>query len=214
MGVVVALFGIFIPVFYLLRDRRARMTEILFSRGVASWKITVIRYLASVVMLFLPVFLISLIPQTELLVFAAGHGLRADPLAFLKYETLWILPIILIVTSVGFLLTWLTDTVIAVVVQIVWSYFTLIVTPFTGSGGISGPGLVIRFNMIGGRDIIDNHYYELMQNRLAYTLIAVLIFLLSIAVYDRKRRGEINIGGNIRYAFSNRNNATAIESEE
>jgi hypothetical protein len=90
----------------------------------------------------------------------------------------------------------------------------LIVTPFTGSGGITGTGLVMRFNRIGGRDLIEDHYDALMQNRLLYTLVAILIFIISIAVYDKKRRGRINIGERIRYAVANRNNTAAVELEE
>ncbi|MDR1292760.1 MAG: ABC transporter permease [Clostridiales Family XIII bacterium] len=201
MGIVIALFAIFVVVNYMTRDRRARGDELIMPRRVSSLKLIVAKYLACVVMTLLPIIIISIIPTIELIVFARGHGLPVDPLAFLKYEAAWLLPTLLTVTSVGFAITILTDTPAAIIVQFVWSYITLIVTPLDALGGPFGTGLIVRFNTIGGRGALAGSMGDLAVNRVMYSVLAVALLLLSAYLYSQKRKGRIDVIGKIRYVF-------------
>jgi hypothetical protein len=201
MGIVIALFAIFVVVNYVTRDRRARGDELIMSRHISSFKLIGIRYLSCATMTLLPIIIISIIPTVELIVFARNHGLPVDPLAFLKYEVAWLLPTLLTVTGVGFAITILTDTPAAIIVQFVWSYITLIVTPLNALDGLSGTGLIMRFNTIGGKRVIDEAMGDLAANRVMYSALAIALLLLSVYLYRRKRKGRIDAIGKIKYVF-------------
>ncbi|MDR2162515.1 MAG: ABC transporter permease [Clostridiales Family XIII bacterium] len=207
MMIMVALLCIFIPVSLLLRDRRARMSELLASRSVGSAQFIAVRYAASVTMALLPVFLISLIPTAEFIVWGGRHGIRVDPFAFIKYEALWLLPTILAITGVGFLLTVLTDTPVAIPVQIAWSWIAIMGTGMALmdiQSGVGGWWLVLRFNLVGGHDTIMANATHILANRVLYAALGIGLMLLTVAIYEMRRKGRIDVLGKIRFAAANR----------
>ncbi|MDR2162701.1 MAG: ABC transporter permease [Clostridiales Family XIII bacterium] len=206
MGIVIALFAIFVSVNYLLRDRRSKSSELVMPRDISSVRLVVTRYLAAASMAFLPIAAISIIPATKLAAFGQSNGIATDAFAFLKYEVAWLLPTILFVTGVGFIVTILTDTPAAIIIQFVWSYILLIVTPISAPGGISGMGLIVRFNAIGDSGILQEHIGDLVMNRVTYTLLAAVLLLVSVHIFRLKREGRIDIAGKIKHALSSDKN--------
>ncbi len=195
MGIVLALFSVFIPVSNLMRDRKADMLEVIYSRKISSTRFICTRYIANTIMILLPVLLLSFIPLVSLSVYGAEAHLSVDYLAFVKYIFAWLLPTVMITVSVGFLFTILTDTPLGILVGFIWGFLSI----FTGKlSGDYGFRMLIRHNSTIGRDIIDTAMNEIIFNRVFYVVIAIFILLISVWIYEKKRRGCIDIGGNLR----------------
>jgi hypothetical protein len=193
LGIVIALFGAFVPVAMLMADRRAGARELVYSRGGSSLAMISARYFATVGMMLLPVLLLSLFPLAQLAGFAGARGLTASPLGFIRYILWWLLPSIMTVTAVSFVLTLLTDTPVAIAVQFLWSL--LDVSSKALSGGEPGWGLAIRHNMVGGRAIIEELAGAITANRLFFVAVSLGVLLLSILLFEQKRRGRLDVRG-------------------
>lgn len=206
MGIMLAILPVFIAVTRGLRDRRARAGEVIYSRSASSFHIITTRYLAMIIMILLPVILISFIPALECLYYGTSIGIAIDHFAFIKYILGWLLPSIMIATSVGVFLTELTDTAIAIVVQGLWWFISLFMGLMNMMGGY-GRNLMPRHNTVGNYSIFKENIEILIANRITYASVAVLLIIASVIVYDLKRWGKLNIHGTI---FSNRNSKSTI----
>jgi hypothetical protein len=191
LGIDIALFGAFVSVAMLMADRRAGARELVYSRGKNSLAVIGTRYFAAVGMMLLPVLLLSLFPLAQLAAFAGEQGLAASPLGFVTYILWWLLPSIMTVTAVGFVLTLLTDTPVAIAVQFLWSL--LDVSGKALSGGEPGWGLAIRHNMVGSRAIIEELADAITANRLFFAAVSLGLLLLSAFLFELKRRGRLDV---------------------
>lgn len=203
MGIVIALFSVFIPVSFLLRDRRAKMNELIFSRKISSAKIVLARYLAIVTMTILPLIILSCIPAAQLIRFGAENGLAVDYLAFLKYIAAWLLPTLLTTTAIGYFFTALTDTPIAILVQFLWSFISIFAGMMSLEGGSYGLEINIRHNALGNLQLMRDNIDALIINRVFYCLISLIFVILSITVYRLKRRGKLDVLGSIQKILRN-----------
>lgn len=188
-----AILPIFMGVSACLRDKRAKAAELIRSRSVSGAALIGCRYLANVVMCFVPVLLCALLMQMPC-VYAAGQvGIEADPLAFVKYSFLWLLPVIMVVLGAAFLLTEATETMLAIPVLLAWAFGSeFSATTLTGDFGWK---LVTRWNTFGSYGRYAEELGQLYRNKGMYTALAVILVLLTVAVYERKRRkGEISYG--------------------
>ena len=200
MGIVAALFSIFVPVAFLMRDRRAKANEVIYSRKISTLKLLSSRYLALILMMLIPFILLSLFPLVQLMTFGAKHNLPVDIFAFVRYIMVWIFPTILTTTSVAFFFTILTDTPIAILIQFIWSFICLSSTELIGGYGL---GIVIRHNGIGDFQIYKDGIREIFLNRISYSCFAMIILLISMLIYEQKRRGRFDSGGSFHKIFKN-----------
>lgn len=192
MGIVLGLFSVFVPVSFLLRDRRAHMRELIESRSCGTVKLVAARYLACVVMILLPVLILSLIPLVQLAAFGWEQGLPVQLLAFARYIFFWLLPTVMVCVSVGFFFTILTDTPLAIAIQFIWSFADV----FMGGGiegGVYETDLIIRHNSLGNLQLMQNAMQELISNRFIYTGAALLLLVASMVLYEWKRRGSLDV---------------------
>lgn len=201
MGIVLAILPVFITVTRVLRDRRAKANEIIFSRKASSLHIILPRYLAMLAMLLLPVIIIAAFLMLQCTVSASGSGIAIDYLAFPEYILGWLLPTLMVTVSAGMLITVLTDTAIAIIFQGLWWFISLMGCRNLIGG--YGWNLVPRHNSLGYYQNFRDNFNILAANRIAYAATAIVLILAAAAVYDLKRKGRIDIRGKI---FSNRKN--------
>ena len=155
-------------------------------------------------MTILPILLLSLIPTVQLVIFAAQYDMSVDFLAFIKYMIAWLLPTILAITAVAYFFTTLTDTPIAILLQLVWSLFGF----FTGAnnieGGRYGIEITIRHNSLGNLHLVQESLNALIVNRLSYTAISIVLIFVSVYLYSLKRRGTLNVFDRFKKSIGNR----------
>ncbi|MCC0663866.1 ABC transporter permease [Clostridioides sp. ZZV15-6597] len=200
IGIILSIFPVFVAVFMSMKDRRSRMSEIVYSKQASTSKIILSRYFALVFMMMLPVLILGIKELLPLISFAKDEGISIDNLAFVKYTLWWLLPTLMIVTAVGVSLTVLTDTPVAIIVQLIWWFYSI------NSIGLEGDypsmGLMIRHNNVLNGTIISENFNTIMSNRLLMGLGALIIVLLTTFLYEQKRRGNLNVGSKFSKLFS------------
>ena len=204
MGITLALFSVFVPVSFLLRDRRSKMNELIYSRKKSSASIVLTRYFALVCMTLLPFILLSLIPTVQLSVFAAQHSMSVDYLAFIKYIGTWLVPTVLATTAIAYCFTMLTDTPIAIILQLVWSLYGVFSSANVLEGGRYGVEIAIRHNKLGNLQLVQESMNALIANRLSYTAVSLFLVLVTVFLFNLKRRGKLNVFNGFKKATRNR----------
>lgn len=197
MGIMVGILPVFLAVASGLRDRRARVSSLIYSRKASSWTIMGSRYLAMVVMMFVPLLLLSLFPLGESISYAKSMNLDVDIWAFLKYGAGWLLPEMMTVTALGMVITELTDTALAVLVQAAWWFIGIFAGVSQIGGGGYGWSLVLRHNTLGNYQLYREGLGQIICNRAMYVLIGILLAVLSVWIYSLRRKGRLDIRGKI-----------------
>ena len=190
MGLALGLYPIFLVVILWMKDRRSNATELIYSRKASSFKLVVSRYLASITIILIPVFLLSFESIFPLISFGAENAIRVDYFAYIKYIVWWLLPEVMVLCAIGMFFTLLTDSPIAIAFQFLWWMVD------KGTTGLSGDTklttLMIRHNTLRGYEMIQEDLQIICMNRLLMAGIGFLFVLLTIWVLDFKRKGKIN----------------------
>lgn len=198
-GIILGVLPIFLGVTRCLRDKRSLVSQVIYARNTGAGIIQGSRYLANVCMTFLPVVIISFALQLPWQYQAQTLGVKADVLAFLKYDVIWLLPEIMIVLAVAFFITEMTENVISIFVQVFWAIASLFSSVnLTGGFGLK---LIMRWNEMGATGVFEQQKSQLYMNRGFYFLISLILFGLTCLVYEKKRREGETIYGKI---FKNR----------
>ena len=183
------LYPVFLAVAMWMRDRRCRMQELINVKAIGTAKLIIVRYLALLAAVLIPVFLLSLESLVPLVEFSVETGIEIDLFAFAKYILWWLLPTSMIVLALGMFLTILTRTPVAVIVQLVWWFMDSSFTELSGDTGLFT--LMIRHNLLNGSELIRQDLGLIWMNRGIMAGVAVLLVLLSIVIYDMKRGGKL-----------------------
>ena len=183
------LYPVFLAVAMWMRDRRCRMQELINVKAIGTAKLIIVRYLALLAAVLIPVFLLSLESLVPLVEFSVETGIEIDLFAFAKYILWWLLPTSMIVLALGMFLTILTRTPVAVIVQLVWWFMDSSFTELSGDTGLFT--LMIRHDLLNGSELIRQDLGIIWMNRGIMAGVAVLLVLLSIVIYDMKRGGKL-----------------------
>lgn len=206
MGIVLGILPVFLAVTRGLRDKRTMVEDVIFSKKASAFQIIVSRYVATIVMILLPLLLLSISPMLQSLYSANAAGVSGDVWAFVKGIFCWLLPTVLVVVSVGLFFTELTNGAVGILVQVVWWLGSL----FSSVGSLVGNvgwNLIPRFNTIGDYKVYQNVYGELVRNRLLYTGMGVILLFATLIIYAQKRKGAFGVYGKI---LSNRKNKLEV----
>lgn len=193
---VLSILPVFLAVILSMKDRRAKMEALIYTKETSAAKLTFIRYLALVIAAMAPVIILSYV--SNIMVWSSYSGMQLDYLAPLKYDFGWLMPSVMISTAIGMFLTELTGTPIAVVVQGLWWMLDVNLGIKTVHSGYSLFRLAPRHNvgpksLFRTQDYLD-HFTDLVQNRLLMAGIALVLIILTILIYEAKRKGKF--GGN------------------
>lgn len=196
MGIVLAILPIFLAVTRVLKDKRAKAAQVIFSKKCSSTVIILSRYLAIISMIIIPLILISITPTLQSIYSADSNGITADYFAFIRVIFGWLMPNVLVTVSMGFFLTELTNGPVAILVQGIW-WFVSISLGGSNLVGNVGMNLIPRFNALGSYDIYNKIFNELVINRVLYSIVAIVLIVGTIFIYDTKRKGKLNLNGKI-----------------
>ena len=146
-SIMLGLLPIFVMVTRCVRDKRSHVTQVIYAKSASSAKIVLSRYLANLVMVLIPVLILAF--AMELPYIYQAHTLRVVPhyLSFLKYTVIWLVPITAWIMALSYLLTELTNGVIAVIVPALYVFLSdLASSILVGSWGLK---LMPRWNTFG-----------------------------------------------------------------
>lgn len=190
MGIVLAILPVFVAISLTALDRKSRMEQLAYSRKISSVKLIFTRFAALIAVMLLPVILTAVIAQHKI------NGMYSDSnpdqFAMLKYMFIWLLPNVMTASAVGMLMTELTSSMLAIFAQGVWWFMSI----FSGTGALTGSigkfTLVLRHNSLYKREAFMSHYDDFIFNRIFFTVISLVIIVLTIWIYEQKRRGIFN----------------------
>lgn len=193
---VLSILPVFLAVILSMKDRRAKMEALVYCKGTPSAKLMLVRYLALITAVMLPTVLLSYL--SNIMVWGSYSGMALDYLAPLKYDLVWLMPSVMISTAVGMFLTELTGTPIAVAIQGLWWMLDVNLGIKTVQSGYSLFRLAPRHNagamaLFRTQDYLE-HFLDLVQNRLLMAGLSLVLVLLTIVIYEAKRKGKF--GGN------------------
>lgn len=184
-GIDLAVIPVFVCVALWQADKRSRMEALVYSRKSSSFGIVLNRYLALVCCMAIPVLLTLL--HAVISVIGLYQEMSLSFLGALGEALLWLLPGITAVTALGAFLTELLSPLVAIFAQGVWWYLALASAELVGD--ISKFALIIRHNSRTRFDVFASQYGDFVWNRWFYLVLSVGVILVTVLIYEWKRRG-------------------------
>lgn len=190
MGIFVALLTAFAVSFYWNMDRRAKVSDIVYSRRIGSIRLVLGR-ICALLLCMLPAILF---PYVHMMVRVNGlyPNLSIQWLRGSFLMLFWLLPEVLFVTGFVALITELFSPYLALFIQGAWWLTNLTGTGLKGD--ISKWTLIVRHNSLGGLSDWKNGYDNFLFNRTFYLIGGIGILVVLVLVYNRKRRGKRKFG--------------------
>ena len=189
-GIDLALFPVFVAAVFTAADRRRRMTELIYTRKISSAKLVCTRYAALVTTMYIPVFITMVIALIQALVIFKGQSM--DITAMFTLPTFWLLPNIMTATATGMLLTEIFSAGVAIAVQFIWAFLSLMSGSARLCGDISKFGLICRHNTIGHRDLFMQTFGDFVFNRIFFMILSLAAAAAAAYVYNLKRGGRFH----------------------
>lgn len=190
VGIILSILPVFIAVAICLKDKRAKMNDLIYVRKTSSFKLILSRYFAVVISVMLPTVILAYISNST--VWGQYSGMALDYLAPLKYALGWLMPSVMIAAAIGMFFTELTGTPIAIAIQALWWFIDL----NAGVGRLRGVhtlfGLTPRHNSLGNTQIFLDEFHTLVTNRLIIAGAALLLVAVTVIIYEQKRRGKFS----------------------
>lgn len=203
LGIMLSIIPVFIAVALFLKDRSAKMNELVFSRTVPAWHVVSSRFFAIITLVMIPTITICYIANASMWGMHSGEVI--DYLAPLKYSLGWMLPSIMISSAVGMFFTVLTDTPIAIIIQGFWWFIDINLGVSNIHGRYEWYVLSPRHNTIQAENFAEK-LSTLALNRSIFSLVAIALLVATIYVYSQKRKGRLNGYDHFKSLFTNRKN--------
>ncbi len=188
IGIVAAILPVFAAVSMAAMDRKSRMEQLVFSRRISSAKLIFTRYAALILMMLIPVIITAVI--ADITVSRLYPDSATDHFAMLRYAAIWLVPNIMTASAVGMLFTEITSSLLAIFVMGVWWFSNILAVGLTGN--IGRFTLVVRHNSLYGLDTFKADYGNFIFNRVFFTIVSIIAVLLTVFIYECKRRGRFN----------------------
>lgn len=190
VGIILSILPVFIAVAICLKDKQAKMNNLIYARKISSFKLILSRYFAVVISVMLPTVILAYISNST--VWGQYSGMILDYLAPLKYALGWLMPSVMIAAAIGMFFTELIRTPIAIAIQGLWWFIDL----NAGVGRLRGVHtlfeLTPRHNSLGNTQIFLDEFHTLVTNRLIIAGAALMLVAATVIIYEQKRRGKFS----------------------
>ena len=166
------------------------MEQLVYSRKVSSATLIFTRFFALAATMTVPIIITAAIAFFGIKSVYPGEAL--DNFAFFRCTAYWLVPNILVATSVGMLVTEVMSGIIAIFLQGAWWFSSI----FAATGGLTGEikafTLVMRHNNVLGADVFAAEMRTVIFNRIFFTVLSLVLVTLTAIIYELKRRGIFN----------------------
>lgn len=188
-GVVSGIVPTFVTVAIAMGEIRRRKYSMLVDESFNTESSILARFMAIVTVIFVPILLLAVISTSSLTKGVEPLGLTIDYWAFIKYSFAWLLPTIMFSIAIGIFFTELTKTPVGILIQLVIWACSINLWTDDGLNPIKyDANMFIRHNIVGEYQIYLHSIYEIMANRISYTVIAILLVIAS--KYIRKKQNN------------------------
>lgn len=190
VGIILSILPVFIAVAICLKDKQAKMNNLIYARKISSFKLILSRYFAVVISVMLPTVILAYISNST--VWGQYSGMILDYLAPLKYALGWLMPSVMIAAAIGMFFTELIRTPIAIAIQGLWWFIDLNAGVVRLRGVHTLFELTPRHNSLGNTQIFLDEFHTLVTNRLIIAGAALLLVAATVIIYEQKRRGKFS----------------------
>lgn len=187
-GLILGILPVFLVAAFCTLDRRSKADAVIHSRKTGSFRIILVRFLALILMVMLPVLLTAV--WGDLLVTRFYPDMQLDHFAMYKYMLIWIVPELIGVIGIDMLITEVFSGITAILLQFVWWFHECLTTQL--SGDFSVFHLLLRHNTFHNREIFMNQLNLFIQNRCFIAGLGIVCMLLTILIYHLKREGKFH----------------------
>jgi len=191
IGIIVSILPVFVSAVLVNYDRKSRIEQLIYSRKISSAKLVLTRYTAIISVLSVPVIILSVIATAG--VNSLYPDNKTDIFAIFRLSVCWLIPNIMISSSVGMLLTEIFSPLIAIFAQGVWWVSSVMNISNGLSGDIRKFTLVCRHNSLYGANLFEEDFSKFIFNRIFYTVLSVILIIISSYIYSRKRKGDFHV---------------------
>ncbi len=188
MTILAAWLPAFLVVSECLRDRRAKVRELLWTRKVSSLRFTVCRCLCAALLSMAPILVLAGADTFRAVSLYAGEAVHTA--AYFQYVLGWIFPTVLFSCAAGLFLTELTDAPVGLALILGYWILDLNRGMAQMDGGYGGLLLIPRHNNLLGAQTFADHSNALAADRLFYAALALTLLGLSALILERKRKGK------------------------
>ena len=189
-GIVLGIMPVFVAVALISADRRRKVSDLVYTRKISSFKLVFTRYAALVTTMFIPVLLSMTAAALQLMKNYSGENYNLSGMFTLP--VFWLLPELMIVTAAGMLITEMFSGGTAIIVQFAWWFYDVISSGMQLDGKIGKFTLVCRHNTLYNRTAFLLSWDNFIFNRLFYFAAAIAAAALTAIVYELKRGGRFN----------------------
>ncbi len=180
MGIAVGFFAIFIAGFALVKDKRYKAMEMIYTKPISSSKYVLSKYLGNVILMLAVILLIALYTTYD---FHTQYD-QIDYFAFFKYTLTWILPTIMMVTSIGYLIQVISGNgIVPIIVTFAYWYYSM---PFS-SNQYHITRYIIRYNDVSTLAKYQEVASAIMVNRLVITGASIILLIAAMWIFEKKR---------------------------
>ncbi len=190
IGIPLSILPVFLAVAMCLKDKRSRISELIYTRKTSSARLLFTRFFAILTAIMLPVIVLSYISNSS--VWGMHDGMALNYMAPLNYALGWLLPSAMVSVAVGIFFTELTGTPIAIAVQSLWWFIDLYAGIARLDGNYALFQLTLRHNKLGNTQAFIDGFPTLVANRLFFAGVAIMLMVAAVLIYEQKRRGNLN----------------------
>ena len=196
IGIILGIIPAFFAITRVYKDKRSQVFQIINTKKVSTFTLVTSKYLAMVIVTFVPVLLLSILPLIHSIFISNINGVQVQYFTFVIYCFGWLLPTILFVIAFAYFIACLFENMLSVLTSLmVW--FGAIVSG-AGNGLINASyNLIPRFNELGAYLKFENMLPQLIENRIIYVITSLLIVLFTIIVVSKKRVGGLQFNGKL-----------------
>lgn len=190
LGIIMAVLPVFVAAALANLDKKSRMEQLVYGRKISSVKLHFTRFFSLVAVMMIPLIATAVIAHNSVVHLYPDHML--DRTAIFRYAAFWLIPNIMASSAVGMLVTELSSSLLAILVQGVWWFAGVFSSTGALTGGIGRFTLVMRHNSLGGHDVFFAQWENIVFNRIFFTVISLLGIALAAFIYEQRRRGIFN----------------------
>lgn len=188
MGLFVPLIAIFTAVGYWYMDKKSKVTSLVYSRKSSTLKIVLTRVVALIITCF-PI-IVSTYIHMMLQINSIYPYLNINWFGGIKIMLLWMVPELVFVMMLAILITEVLSPIVAIFAQLIWWYVG--VSKAALAGDINKWSLILRHNTLKDVAVWTEKYNLFLFNRAFYLGLSVVILVVLLVIYDKKREGKFN----------------------
>lgn len=185
LGVTAGFFPVFLAAFVLTRDKRYKMTSLIYSRPVSIYTYVFAKYIGVVISVVLCYTIIATHATVVFAMIGFNNRYVIDIFGFYRYIAFWVLPTVLFVSALGiFISVVFGNGFVAIPLQF-WIWVTSLLPLY---GDYRFHKFVIRFNSLGRSDDYCMWKNDIQVNRVFYVIISLMLALTAAKIYSWKKK--------------------------